>query len=47
MAATLSEMMRLLQDFGVFIVIVLVAYTVYKTAVLIEAIGDRIKGGKS
>jgi hypothetical protein len=43
---TLSELMRLLHDFGAFIVIILLAYVVYKTALLLEAIGEKIKGAK-
>jgi hypothetical protein len=43
---TLSELMRLLHDFGAFIVIILLAYVVYKTALLLEAISEKIKGEK-
>jgi len=38
--------MRALQDFGTFIVIILLAYVVYKAAILVEAMSDRIKGEK-
>jgi len=40
---TLTELMRLLQDFGIFIVIVLLAYVVYKIGILIEVIGKKVK----
>jgi hypothetical protein len=41
---TLSELMRLLQDLGTLVVIILLAYVVYKIAILIEVMSDRIKG---
>ncbi|UCE16546.1 MAG: hypothetical protein JSV12_02745 [Candidatus Bathyarchaeota archaeon] len=44
---TLTELMRVLQDFGTFIVIILLAYVVYKTATLLEVISDKIKGEKN
>ena len=40
---TLSELMRLLQDFGVFLIIILLAYVVYKVGVLIEVMGSRLR----
>jgi hypothetical protein len=43
---TLTEIMRELQDFGTFIVIILLAYVVYKAAILLEAMSDKIKGEK-
>jgi len=44
---TLTELMRLLQDFGIFIVIVLLAYVVYKIGILIEVIGKKVKEEKN
>ena len=44
---TLTEIMRALQDFGTFIVIILLAYEVYKAAILLEAMSDKIKGKKN
>jgi len=38
--------MRALKDFGTFIVIILLAYVVYKAAILLEAMSNRIKGEK-
>jgi hypothetical protein len=38
--------MRALQDFGTFIVIILLAYVVYKAALLLEAMSDKIKAEK-
>jgi hypothetical protein len=38
--------MRVLQDFGAFLVIILLAYAVYKAAILIDVIGRKIKGEK-
>jgi len=38
--------MRALQDFGTFIVIILLAYVVYKAVILLEAMSDKIKGEK-
>ena len=35
--------MRVLQDFGIFIVIILLAYVVYKIGILIEAITRKIR----
>jgi len=43
---TLTELMRVLQDFGTFVVIVLLAYAVYRTATLLEVISNKIKGEK-
>jgi len=43
---SLTEIMRALQDFGAFIVIILLAYVVYKVAILLEAMSNRIKGEK-
>ena len=43
---SLHELMRLLQDFGAFIVIVLLAYVVYKVATLIEVMGDKLRREK-
>ncbi len=39
--------MRVLQDLGVFIVVILLAYVVYKIATLLEVISNRIKGEKT
>lgn len=41
---SLLDLMRLLQDFGTFVIIVLLAYVVYKIAILIEAMSDKITG---
>ena len=35
--------MKMLQDFGVFVVIILLAYVVYKVGILIEVISKRIR----
>jgi len=35
--------MRVLQDFGIFIIIILLAYVVYKISLLIEEISKKIK----
>ena len=43
---TLTELMRMLQDFGIFVVIILLAYVVYKIGILIEAISKKIRGEK-
>ena len=43
---TLTELIRALQDFGIFIVIILLAYVVYKVGILIEVISKKIKGEK-
>ena len=43
---SLTEIMNALQDFGIFIVIILLAYVVYKAAILLEAMSNRIKGEK-
>ncbi|MFQ6064626.1 MAG: hypothetical protein ACE5L6_04040 [Candidatus Bathyarchaeia archaeon] len=43
---TLTELMKVLQDFGIFIVIILLAYVVYKIAILIEEISRKIKTEK-
>jgi hypothetical protein len=40
---TLTELMRVLQDFGIFIIIILLAYVVYKISILIEEISKKIK----
>lgn len=40
---TLSELMRLLQDFGVFVIIILLAYVVYKIGILIEVMGSKLR----
>jgi hypothetical protein len=39
--------MSALQDFGTFIVIILLAYAVYKAALLLEAMSNKIKGEKN
>jgi hypothetical protein len=44
---SLTELMRALQDFGTFIVIILLAYVVYKVATLLEVISNKIKGEKT
>jgi len=38
--------MRVLQDLGIFVVIILVAYVVYRIGTLIEVISNKIKGEK-
>ncbi len=43
---SLTEIMKALQDFGIFIVIILLAYVVYKAAILLEAMSNKIKGEK-
>ena len=43
---TLTELMRLLHDFGIFIVIILLAYVVFKIGILIEVISKKAKGEK-
>jgi len=40
---TLTELMRVLQDFGIFVVVILLAYVVYKVGTMIEAITNKIK----
>ena len=40
---TLTELMRALQDFGIFIIIILLAYVVYKISILIEEISKKIR----
>ena len=42
----ITELMRMLQDFGTFIVIILLAYVVYKAAILLEVMSNKIKGEK-
>jgi hypothetical protein len=44
---TLTELMRVLEDFGTFIVIILLAYVVYRIATLLEVITSKIKGEKT
>jgi len=44
---SLTELMRVLQDLGVFIVVILIAYVVYKIATLLEVISTKIKGEKT
>ncbi|MGD8544223.1 MAG: hypothetical protein PVG48_03810 [Candidatus Bathyarchaeota archaeon] len=46
MKLSLAEIMNALQDFGIFIVIILLAYVVYKAAILLEAMSNKIKGEK-
>jgi len=43
---TLTELMRALQDFGIFIVIILLAYVVYKVGILFEVLSKKITGEK-
>lgn len=43
---TLTELMRVLQDLGIFVVVILLAYVVYKIGILIEVISNKIKGEK-
>jgi len=43
---TLAELVRILQDFGIFVVVILLAYVVYKIGILIEVITNKIKGEK-
>ncbi|MGB9134441.1 MAG: hypothetical protein WCC63_02480 [Candidatus Bathyarchaeia archaeon] len=40
---TLAELMRLLQDFGIFVIIILLAYVVYKIGMLIDTMGKRLR----
>jgi Na+/proline symporter len=40
---TLTDLMKMLQDFAIFIVIILMAYVVYKVGILIEVISKKIK----
>lgn len=47
MKLSLAELMRALQDFGTFIVIILLAYVVYKVATLLEVISNKIKVEKT
>jgi hypothetical protein len=44
---TLTELMRALQDFGIFIVIILLAYVVYRIAILVEVMSKKIQGEKN
>ncbi len=44
---SLTELIRALQDFGIFIVIILLAYVVYKVGILIEVMSKKIKGEKA
>jgi len=44
---TLTETIRALQDIGTFVVIILLAYVVYKIATLLEVISNKIKGEKT
>jgi len=44
---SLTEIMSALQDFGIFIVIILLAYVVYKAGILLEAMSNKIKGEKN
>ena len=41
---TLSELLLVMQEFGSFVVIVLLAYVVFKIGLLIEAMTERIRG---
>lgn len=43
---TLSELLHVMQEFGSFVVIVLLAYVVFKIGLLIEAMTGRIRGMK-
>jgi hypothetical protein len=43
---TLTELMQVLQDLGILVVTILVAYVVYKIGILIEVISNKIKGEK-
>jgi len=40
---TLSELVRLLQDLGVFVITILIAYVVYRIGVLVEEITSKIR----
>lgn len=44
---TLTELMRALQDFGIFVVIILLAYVVYRIAILVEVMSKKIQGEKN
>ncbi|UCG45604.1 MAG: hypothetical protein JSV58_02130 [Candidatus Bathyarchaeota archaeon] len=44
---TLTELMRVLQDFGIFIIIILLSYVVYKVAILFDVLSEKIKGEKN
>ncbi|MBS7616139.1 hypothetical protein KEJ45_02930 [Candidatus Bathyarchaeota archaeon] len=46
-AMTLSELVKMLGDFAEIIVTVLLAYVVYKIAVLIDTLGKKVKMGKT
>jgi len=39
--------MRALQDFGIFVVIILLAYVVYRIAILVEVMSKKIQGEKN
>lgn len=43
---TLTELTQVLQDLGIFVVVILLAYVVYKIGILIEVISNKIKGEK-
>ncbi|MEM2912382.1 MAG: hypothetical protein QW146_07755 [Candidatus Bathyarchaeia archaeon] len=40
---SLSELIKILQDIGVVVIIVLLAYVVYKIGVLVDTISDKMK----
>jgi len=40
-------LMRALQDFGIFVVIILLAYVVYRIAILVEVMSKKIQGEKN
>ena len=44
---TLSELVRMLGDFAEIAVTILLAYVVYKIAILIDTLNSKIKGEKS
>ncbi len=41
---TLSELVNILEDFAEIAVTILLAYVVYKIAILIETLNNKIKG---
>lgn len=44
---TLSELIRMLGDFVEIAVTILLAYVVYKIAILVDTLNSRIKGEKN
>jgi len=44
---SLSELIKILHDIGIVVIIVLLAYVVFKIGLLVEAIGNKIKRDKA